>query len=96
MSATHENDDDDSALGATVRATLDAGRQRGIEWQHDRRAPLERVVRRELDLDQLDGHPAIGRAARIAERSKIPRRTVSRILRKLLGQTRETDLHNVL
>jgi hypothetical protein len=89
MTAIQDNDDADAALGASVRATLNKGRQRAIDAKRAALAPRERVVRNLFDIDIIDGQPALGRARRIAERAKIPRRTVSRILRKLLGQSRE-------
>jgi len=72
-----------AATGRRVLAALDAGRERAIAYQRERAARYERLVRPELDLDILAGHPERGRAGRIARRLGISEGGCRKILHRL-------------
>lgn len=73
---------DPADIGRRVLAAFEKGRAQAIAQSKARAAPVEREVRRQLDLDILAGHPLRGRAGRIARslRGAVSRRTVARIL----------------
>jgi len=79
---------DPADIGAKVLANLEAGRRRGIAAARERAAQAWRAVRRELDLDVLEGHAERGRAVRIHRRLwrhnvRLTERQVRKILERL-------------
>lgn len=76
---------DPADIGRRVLAAFEKGRAQAIAQSKARAAPVEREVRRQLDLDILAGHTPRGRAGRIARelRGAVSRRTVARILARL-------------
>jgi hypothetical protein len=71
---------DNAALGARVRAALDAGRARAHEFQRERTDALAAAVRLLAERDIEARRPARGRAARIARTGVASERHVRRIL----------------
>jgi hypothetical protein len=96
---------DPATVGARVLAALDRARERAIAAARERAADNERLVRRELDIDLLDGHHERGRARRIHRRLRrygveISERNVYKVLARLSsgshdpGQTETEDSEN--
>jgi hypothetical protein len=73
--------------GTLVLQALSEGRQRAIAVKREAAAPVEREVRRALDVDILAGHPQRGRAARIARaiHHRVTERGVRKILERLFS-----------
>jgi hypothetical protein len=70
MTETFNLSIEDIVAAVRQRVGRDKGRASSIADTKARLAPCEAVVRDEIDLDMIAGHPARGRAARIAKRIK--------------------------
>lgn len=85
---------DDAEFGRRVIEALARGRKRRAEDEAPRIAELEREIRRELDMDLLNGHAAWGRAGRIAGRLRMKRRTVAKYLARLYRRANSLAQHD--
>lgn len=80
---------EDILAAVRMRQGFLKGRQRAHAQARADAAPRETAIRRAWDKDVLAGFPERGRAARIAKATRIPARTVSRVIGRLLLRGRK-------
>lgn len=90
---------DDAQVGRRLLAVLAAGRERAIATQREHGAITIRAVRRQLDVDVLEGRSERGRAGRIARRLRrlgltVSERHVRRILADILSSVSDSSAHD--